>query len=50
MMTNETTGPLQAGDRAPALTVPAVTRDGVISLAEYLGRTPVLVALFRGLY
>jgi len=42
--------PLQPGDLAPDVTVPAVTREGLISLAEYHGHAPLLVALFRGLY
>lgn len=42
--------PLQPGDRAPDLTVPAVTREGQIALADYQGRSPILLALLRGLY
>ena len=42
--------PLRPGDAAPDFSVPAVNRDGFISLADYRGRTPVLVGLFRGLY
>lgn len=41
---------LGPGDRAPDFTLPAIDRDGTVSLADYRGRTPVLVALFRGLY
>jgi peroxiredoxin len=44
------TQPLAPGDRAPDLTVPAVMQDRVITLADYHGRAPVLVGLFRGLY
>ena len=46
----ETTTPLRPGDRAPDVALPAVTREGTISLAAYCGQSPVLVALFRGLY
>jgi peroxiredoxin len=49
-MTIETATPLRPGDRAPDFTLPAVTREGLISLGEYRGRSPVLLALFRGLY
>jgi hypothetical protein len=34
--------PLQAGDRAPEFTLPAVDREAVVSLADYRGRTPLL--------
>ncbi len=43
-------GPLGPGDRAPEFAVPAATGDGVIALADYRGRSPLLLALFRGLY
>ena len=49
-MTTETNPPLQAGDRAPEIVLPAVSREGTISLAEFCGRSPVLLVLFRGLY
>lgn len=41
---------LGPGDPAPDFTLPTVHRDGTISLADYRGRSPLLVALFRGLY
>lgn len=41
---------LQPGDAAPRFTLPAVNRDGSVSLDDYLGRTSVLVGLFRGLH
>jgi len=44
------TSPLRPGDRAPDLALPAVTREGTVSLGDFRGRTPVLLALFRGLY
>lgn len=49
-MTTEATSPLQPGDHAPDITLPAVSLDGTISLAEICDRNPVLLALFRGLY
>jgi peroxiredoxin len=42
--------PLSPGEPAPDFTLPAVGRDGTISLADYRGRSPVLLAMFRGLY
>lgn len=41
---------MQPGEPAPDFTLPAVHRDGSISLADYRGRAPLLLALFRGLY
>src|SRR5688572_20957247 len=38
------------GDPAPDFSLPAVNRDGTVSLADYRGRTSVLLALMRGLY
>jgi peroxiredoxin len=42
--------PIQPGEPAPDFTLPALHREGVVSLADYRGTRPVLVALFRGLY
>jgi peroxiredoxin len=42
--------PVQSGERAPDFMVPAIHEDRTISLADYRGRTPVLLGLFRGLY
>src|SRR5260370_40602365 len=42
--------PLRPGDAAPSVTLPAVNREGQVSLDDYRGRTPVLIALFRGLH
>ena len=42
--------PLQAGEPAPDFTLPAADRDGSVSLADYRGRSPVLLTLLRGLY
>jgi peroxiredoxin len=35
---------------APDFTLPAIHQDGDISLADYRGRSPVLLAIFIGLY
>lgn len=49
-MTATPTKPLRAGDAAPDIMVPAATREGVISLHDYRGQSPLFLALFRGLY
>jgi peroxiredoxin len=41
--------PLRAGDPAPAFELPAINREGSVSLAGLRGR-PVLIGLFRGLH
>ena len=47
-----TTAPriIQPGEPAPDFTLPAVERDGTVSLADYRGRSPLLLAFFRGIY
>lgn len=42
--------PLSPGAPAPDFVLPAVHRDGTVSLAEYKGRTALLLTIFRGLY
>jgi peroxiredoxin len=42
--------PVQSGDRAPDFVVPAVHDDRTISLADYVGQSPLLLGLFRGMY
>jgi peroxiredoxin len=41
---------VQPGEPAPDFTLAAVNREGSVSLAEYRGRSPVLVALFLGVF
>ena len=43
-------GPFRPGDPAPHFALPAVNREGQVSLGDYRGRSPVLVGLFRGLH
>jgi peroxiredoxin len=42
--------PVEIGQPAPGFTLPAANREGDVSLTDYRGKTPVLLALFRGLY
>jgi peroxiredoxin len=42
--------PLRPGDPAPHFSLPAVNREGQVSLDDYRGRSPVLIGLFRGLH
>ena len=49
-MTTEPLRTLEPGDPAPSFTLPAAHGEGTVSLADYQGRNPLLVALFRGLY
>src|SRR5688572_30336367 len=42
--------PLQPGEPAPDFTLPAIHQEGVVSLADYRGKSPVLLAIMRGLY
>ena len=49
-MTVERRQPLQPGERAPDFTLPAVEREGTVSLSDYRGKSPVLLGVFRGVY
>ena len=49
-MTTEPHRPLEPGDPAPDFTLPAAHGEDTVSLADYRDRSPLLVALFRGLY
>lgn len=46
----ESRPPLRPGEQAPDFTLPAVEREGTVSLADFRGRRPLLLALFRGVY
>jgi len=50
MTTNGRTAPIAPGEPAPDFTLTAAHGDGTVSLAEYRGHSPLLLALFRGLY
>ena len=49
-MENGSQGPLSPGERAPEFSLPAIDREGTVSLADYTGRSPLMLALFRGLW
>lgn len=49
-MTVQPRQPLQPGERAPDFALSAVEREGTVSLSDYRGRSPVLLAVFRGVY
>ena len=42
--------PISPGEPAPDFVLPAVNHDGTVSLADFRGKTPVLLAMMRGLY
>lgn len=42
--------PLGPGESAPSFTLPAINREGSVSLEDYRGKCATLVALFRGLH
>ncbi|HLE85182.1 MAG TPA: hypothetical protein VJG13_12655 [Thermoanaerobaculia bacterium] len=50
MTTDGRNSPLGPGEPAPDFPLPAAHGAGSVSLAEYRGQSPVLVALLRGLY
>jgi peroxiredoxin len=50
MVTAESRSPVQAGEAAPDFALPAIERDGTVSLADYRGRSAVFLALFRGIF
>ena len=49
-MTTESRPPVAPGEPAPDFSLPAVDRKETVSLADYRGRSPVLLALFIGLW
>jgi peroxiredoxin len=42
--------PVSPGDPAPDFSLPTVHQEGVVSLASYRGKSPLLLAVFRGLW
>src|SRR6266849_4571747 len=49
-MTTESRPPVAPGEAAPDFTLPAADRPETVSLGDYRGRSPVLLALFVGLW
>jgi peroxiredoxin len=41
---------VRPGEPAPDFEVPAVHHGGTVALADYRGKRPLFLALFRGLY
>ena len=41
---------IEIGQSAPAFTLPCASHEGTVSLSDYRGKQPVLLAIFRGLY
>jgi peroxiredoxin len=39
--------PIQPGEPAPDFTLPTVPEEGVVSLADFRGRSPLLLVLLR---
>ncbi len=50
MATLERQAPVGPGEPAPDFTLPAADREGFFSLADYRGRSPLLLTLNRGLW
>jgi peroxiredoxin len=42
--------PVTPGDAAPDFSLPAIHREGMVSLSDYTGRSALLLVIFRGLY
>ncbi len=50
MDANQYRTPLHPGEQAPAFTLPTVPDEGYVSLSDFRGKTPVLLAILRGLF
>ena len=50
MTATETRPPVVPGEPAPDFILPSGQGEGTVSLADYRGKSPLLLALFRGLY
>jgi peroxiredoxin len=49
-MTDTRPTPIRPGERAPEFTLASADRDGTVSLAEYRGKSPLMLAIFVGLW
>ena len=50
MSTSQRSAPVKPGEKAPDFSLPTVHQDSQVSLSNYIGRAPLLLAIFRGLY
>jgi peroxiredoxin len=50
MSTPHNRAPVMAGEAAPDFSLPAIHREGMVSLGDYTGRSALLLVIFRGLY
>lgn len=50
MSTHQNRAPVAPGEAAPDFSLPAIHRDGTVSLSDYKGRSALLLVIFRGLY
>ena len=50
MSTHHNRMPVATGEAAPDFSLPAIHRDGMVSLSDYKGRCALLLVIFRGLY
>ena len=49
-MTRTLRTPIQPGDDAPPFVMPAVNRDGMVSLDDFRGKSALFIGLYRGLH
>jgi peroxiredoxin len=49
-MTSALRPPIQPGDDAPPFALPAVNRDGMVSLDDFRGKSALFIGLYRGLH
>src|SRR5678815_3832704 len=49
-MTSALRPPIQPGEDAPPFALPAVNRDGMVSLDDFRGKSALFIGLYRGLH
>ena len=45
MSTTQRSAPVQPGEKAPDFSLPAVHQESIVSLSNYVGRAPLLLAI-----
>lgn len=50
MVSSESRRTVRPGEKAPDFSLPLASQDGQVSLGEYRGRSPVLLALLRTIW